>query len=143
MPETPVAGIPVTYVPARNIIFLSFALAYAETVKACDIFIGVNVLDYSGYPDCRPEFIESFTRMANLGTRTGAEGDDIRIHTPLITLNKAQIIVTGTALGVDYAQTISCYQADDQGRACGRCDSCRFRKKGFEQAGIADPTRYQ
>ncbi len=143
VPETPVAGIPVTYVPARNIIFLSFALAYAETVKACDIFIGVNVLDYSGYPDCRPEFIESFTRMANLGTRTGAEGDDIRIHTPLITMNKAQIIVTGTALGVDYAQTISCYQADDQGRACGRCDSCRFRKKGFEQAGIADPTRYQ
>jgi 7-cyano-7-deazaguanine synthase len=143
VPETPSAGIPVTYVPARNIIFLSFALAYAETIQAADIFIGVNVLDYSGYPDCRPEFIEAYARMANLGTRTGAEGNPIRIHTPLIHMNKAEIIRAGSALGVDYAQTISCYQADADGRACGRCDSCHFRKKGFAEAGVADPTLYQ
>jgi 7-cyano-7-deazaguanine synthase len=143
VPETPSAGIPITYVPARNIIFLSFALAYAETIQAADIFIGVNVLDYSGYPDCRPEFIEAYARMANLGTRTGAEGNPIRIHTPLIQMNKAEIIKAGTALGVDYAKTISCYQADANGRACGRCDSCHFRKKGFAEAGVADPTVYQ
>lgn len=143
VPQSPASGIPVTYVPARNIIFLSFALAYAETIQASDIFIGVNVLDYSGYPDCRPEFIESFTRMANLGTRAGVEGDPVRIHTPLIKMNKAEIITAGTALGVDYAQTISCYQADAEGRACGMCDSCRFRKKGFAEAGVADPTLYQ
>jgi 7-cyano-7-deazaguanine synthase len=143
VPQSPETGIPVTYVPARNIIFLSFALAYAETIQASDIFIGVNVLDYSGYPDCRPEFIESYTRMANLGTRTGVEGYPVRIHTPLIKMNKAEIIAAGTALGVDYAQTISCYQADADGRACGLCDSCRFRKKGFAEAGVADPTLYQ
>jgi 7-cyano-7-deazaguanine synthase len=143
VPQSPASGIPVTYVPARNIIFLSFALAYAETIQASDIFIGVNVLDYSGYPDCRPEFIESYTRMANLGTRAGVEGDPVRIHTPLIKMNKAEIIAAGTALGVDYAQTISCYQADADGRACGLCDSCRFRKKGFVEAGVADPTLYQ
>mgnify|MGYP002631532659 CR=1 FL=1 len=143
VPQTPASGIPVTYVPARNIIFLSFALAYAEMIHASDIFIGVNVLDYSGYPDCRPEFIEAYTRMANLGTRAGVEGDPVRIHTPLIKMNKAEIIVAGTALGVDYAQTISCYQADADGRACGLCDSCRFRKKGFAEAGVADPTVYQ
>jgi len=143
VPQSPATGIPVTYVPARNIIFLSFALAYAETIHASDIFIGVNVLDYSGYPDCRPEFIEAYTRMANLGTRAGVEGDPVRIHTPLIKMNKAEIITAGTALGVDYAQTISCYQADAEGRACGLCDSCRFRKKGFAEAGVADPTLYQ
>jgi len=143
VPQSPATGIPVTYVPARNIIFLSFALAYAETLHASDIFIGVNVLDYSGYPDCRPEFIEAYTHMANLGTRAGAEGNPVRIHTPLIKMNKAEIIAAGSALGVDYGQTISCYQADAEGRACGLCDSCRFRKKGFSDAGVADPTLYQ
>lgn len=143
VPESPSDGIPVTYVPARNIIFLSLALAYAETHAAADIFIGVNAIDYSGYPDCRPEFIESFTRTANLATRAGVEGDTLRIHTPLIRLSKADIIRTGVGLGVDYSLTISCYQPDEQGRACGVCDSCRLRKKGFADAGVADPTNYR
>lgn len=143
VPESPTDGIPVTYVPARNIIFLSLALAYAETHAAADIFIGVNAIDYSGYPDCRPEFIESFARTANLATRAGVEGDTLRIHTPLIRLSKADIIRAGTGLGVDYSLTISCYQPDTQGRACGVCDSCRLRKKGFADAGIADPTNYR
>jgi 7-cyano-7-deazaguanine synthase len=143
IPETASVGIPVTYVPARNIIFLSFALAYAETINASDIFIGVNAVDYSGYPDCRPEFIESFTRTANLATRIGIEGRDIRVHTPLIDLTKAEIIAHGANLGVDYALTISCYQPDKQGRACAVCDSCRLRRSGFDAAGVIDPTRYQ
>lgn len=143
VPESPTDGIPVTYVPARNIIFLSLALAYAETHAAADIFIGVNAVDYSGYPDCRPEFIDSFTRTANLATRAGVEGDTLRIHTPLIRLSKADIIRTGAGLGVDYSLTISCYQPDELGRACGVCDSCRLRKKGFADAGVADPTKYR
>lgn len=134
--------IPVTYVPARNTVFLSYALAWAEVLHAEAIFIGVNALDYSGYPDCRPEFIESFEVMANLATRVGVEGERMRIATPLINLSKAEIIGIGTQLGVNYSLTVSCYQADDQGRACGRCDSCRFRRKGFAEAGIDDPTRY-
>lgn len=137
------AGIPLTYVPARNTVFLSLALGWAEVLDACAIFIGVNSVDYSGYPDCRPEFIRAFEAMAALATRQGVEGKPIRIHTPLIDLTKAQIIQAGTALGLDYASTISCYQADDEGRACGRCDSCRLRAKGFEQAGVPDPTPYQ
>lgn len=131
--------IPITYVPARNIIFLSLALGYAEVLNATDIYIGVNVIDYSGYPDCRPEFIEAFETMANLGTKAGAEGKHIRIHTPLSTLSKAQIIQRGVALGVDYACTISCYDPDPQGRPCGRCDSCTFRAAGFRDAGLTDP----
>lgn len=140
--------IPVTYVPARNTLFLSYALAWAEALGARDIFIGVNALDYSGYPDCRPEFIESFVRTANLATRVGveAEGDAIRIQTPLIDLTKAGIVARGVALGVDYADTVSCYDpvADEQGRplACGRCDSCQLRRKGFVEAGVDDPTPY-
>ncbi|KGK42716.1 7-cyano-7-deazaguanine synthase [Nitrincola sp. A-D6] len=136
-------GIPLTYVPARNTVFLSLALGWAEVLDASAIFIGVNAVDYSGYPDCRPEFIRAFEAMAALATRQGVEGKPIRIHTPLIDLTKAQIIQAGTALGMDYANTVSCYQADDEGRACGRCDSCRLRAKGFEQAGVPDPTRYQ
>jgi 7-cyano-7-deazaguanine synthase len=143
VPESPVAGIPVTYVPARNTIFLSFALAYAETINALDIFIGVNAVDYSGYPDCRPEYIEAFRQLANLATRTGSEGHRFHIHTPLIHLSKADIIHQGTALGVDYALTLSCYQPDLEGRSCGVCDSCRFRRQGFDQASITDPTRYR
>jgi 7-cyano-7-deazaguanine synthase len=143
VPESPVAGIPVTYVPARNTIFLSFALAYAETINALDIFIGVNAVDYSGYPDCRPEYIEAFRQLANLATRTGSEGHGFHIHTPLIHLSKADIIRQGTALGVDYALTLSCYQPDLEGRSCGVCDSCRFRRQGFDQASITDPTRYR
>lgn len=143
VPRTVSEGVPLTYVPARNIIFLSFALAYAEVINALDIFIGVNAIDYSGYPDCRPEFIESFSHTANLATRSGTEGGKFNIHTPLIKLTKPEIIKTGTQLGVDYALTISCYQPDEQGRSCGVCDSCRLRKKGFETAGLADPTRYQ
>ena len=135
-------GIPVTYVPARNTIFLSFALAWAEVLEAGDIFIGVNALDYSGYPDCRPEFIEAFERMANLATKAGVEGAHFSVHAPLQHLSKAQIIRRGIELGVDYAQTVSCYQADADGRACGRCDSCRLRREGFHSAGVADPTRY-
>jgi 7-cyano-7-deazaguanine synthase len=136
-------GIPVTYVPARNTIFLSFALALADVIPATDIFIGVNALDYSGYPDCRPEYIAAFERMANLATRTGAEsGGGIRIHAPLIEMTKAQIVALGTELGVDYAATSSCYDPADDGGACGACDACLLRRRGFEQAGIADPTRY-
>ena len=146
VPEDGTAGtaIPVTYVPARNTVFLAFALAWAEVLQAHDIFIGVNAVDYSGYPDCRPEFIDAFARMANLATREGVEGrEPLRIRTPLIDLSKAQIIRQGSELGVDFGMTVSCYQADEQGRACGRCDSCRLRRAGFEAAGVADPTRYR
>lgn len=136
-------AIPVTYVPARNTILLSYALAWAEVLGASDIFIGVNSVDYSGYPDCRPEFISSFQVMARLATRAGVEGASMHIHTPLIFLTKAQIIERGIALGVDYGMTVSCYQADEQGRACGVCDSCRLRKSGFEAAGVPDPTHYR
>ncbi len=135
--------IPVTYVPARNTIFLSLALAWAETLDARDIFVGVNAVDYSGYPDCRPEYIQAFETMANLATKAGVEGHGPRISAPLINLTKAQIIQQGTALGVDYSQTVSCYQADNEGAACGVCDSCRLRKQGFIDAGVSDPTRYQ
>ena len=135
--------IPSTYVPARNTIFLSFALAYAETVAAQDIFIGVNALDYSGYPDCRPEYIAAFQNMANLATKAGVEGQQLTIHTPLITLTKAQIIATGLALGVDYGLTSSCYDPDASGNPCGHCDSCLLRLKGFAEAGHADPLNYQ
>jgi 7-cyano-7-deazaguanine synthase len=138
------AAIPVTYVPARNTIFLAFALAWAEVLRAHDIFIGVNAVDYSGYPDCRAEFIEAFERMANLATRAGVEDEDrLRIRTPLIDLTKAEIVRRGTALGVDFGATVSCYQADEQGRACGRCDSCRLRRAGFKDAGLPDPTVYR
>ena len=142
VPEQESSGIPITYVPARNTVFLSCALAWAEVLEASAIFIGVNALDYSGYPDCRPEFIEAFQRMANLATRAGVEGRELKIATPLISMSKAQIIRSGFALGVDYSLTVSCYQADAQGRACGKCDSCRFRRKGFAEAGVPDPTRY-
>jgi 7-cyano-7-deazaguanine synthase len=138
------ATIPVTYVPARNTVFLAFALAWAEVLQAHDIFIGVNAVDYSGYPDCRPEFIAAFARMANLATREGVEGTEpLRIRTPLIDLTKAEIISRGATLGVDFGTTVSCYQADEQGRACGRCDSCRLRAAGFEAAGVSDPTVYR
>jgi len=143
VPEEPTTGIPVTYVPARNTIMLSLALAWAEVLGARDIFIGVNVLDASGYPDCRPEFIAAFAALAALATRAGVEGAPCHVHTPLIALTKAQIISAGMRLQVDYAQTVSCYQPDTQGRACGRCDSCRLRRAGFEAAGVPDPTRYQ
>ncbi len=143
VPESPTAGIPVTYVPARNTIMLALALAWAEVLGARDIFLGVNVLDSSGYPDCRPLFIAAFEALAAVATKAGVEGAAARIHAPLIEWTKAQIIAAGTALGVDYAQTVSCYQADGRGQACGRCDSCRLRRAGFEGAGIADPTRYQ
>lgn len=144
VPETPTAGIPVTYVPARNTVFLSLALAWAEVLGARDIYIGVNAVDYSGYPDCRPEFVAAFERMANLATRAGVEGTaPVRIRTPLISLTKAEIIRRGTALGVAFEDTVSCYQADVEGRACGRCDSCRLRREGFISAGLADPTRYR
>lgn len=136
-------GIPVTYVPARNTVFLSIALGWAEVLDARDIFIGVNAVDYSGYPDCRPAYIAAFQAMANLATKAGVEGRTITIHTPLLQLTKAAIIQQGVALGVDYAQTVSCYQADAAGAACGVCDSCRLRREGFQQAGISDPTRYQ
>ena len=143
VPETPTEGIPVTYVPARNTIMLALALGWAEVLHARDIFLGVNVLDSSGYPDCRPEFIAAFAAVAALATKAGVEGAPARIRTPLIEWSKAEIIAAGTALGVDYAQTVSCYQADGEGRACGRCDSCRLRRAGFAAARIADPTRYQ
>ena len=143
VPESPTTGIPVTYVPARNTLMLSLALAYGEVIGANDLYIGVNAVDYSGYPDCRPEFIAAFQSMARLATKTGVEGAAITVHAPIIGMSKAQIIRVGTQLGVDYAMTVSCYQADDDGRACGRCDSCRLRREGFEAAGIADPTRYQ
>ena len=135
-------GIPVTYVPARNTIFLSYALGYAEVMGATDIFIGVNAVDYSGYPDCRPEFIQAFESLANQATRAGVEGQVMQIHTPLINLSKAEIIKRGTSLGVPYEATVSCYQLDEDGRACGVCDSCRIRKAGFESARLPDPTRY-
>ncbi|UIP85084.1 7-cyano-7-deazaguanine synthase QueC [Pseudomonas phenolilytica] len=143
VPELPGEGIPVTYVPARNTVFLSLALGWAEVLDAHDIFIGVNAIDYSGYPDCRPEFVEAFERLANLATKAGVEGRGFRIRAPLLQLSKAQIVQEGARLGVDYAMTVSCYQADDDGRACGKCDSCRLRAAGFAAAGIADPTRYR
>jgi len=136
-------GIPVTYVPARNTIFLAHALAVAEVQGSNDIFLGVNAVDYSGYPDCRPAYIEAFEHMARLATRAGVEGQKLRIHAPLINMSKAEIISTGVRLGVDYSLTISCYQADQQGRACGLCDSCRLRRDGFEAAGVPDPTNYR
>jgi 7-cyano-7-deazaguanine synthase len=143
VPEEPTAGIPVTYVPARNTIMLALALAWAEVLEARDIFIGVNVLDSSGYPDCRPEFIAAFAGVAALATRAGVDGKPCRIHTPLIGWTKAEIIREGTRLQVDYRQTVSCYQADAAGRACGRCDACRLRRAGFIAAGLPDPTWYQ
>ena len=142
VPEQATAGIPVTYVPARNTLLLAHALAVAEVQGASAIFIGVNAVDYSGYPDCRPEFIAAFETMANLATRAGVEGQRLRIETPLIDMSKAEIIQTGHALGVDYSLTVSCYQANEAGEACGRCDACRFRRKGFAEAGLPDPTRY-
>ncbi len=135
-------SIPITYVPARNTIFLAYALAMAEVLDCKDIFIGVNAVDYSGYPDCRPEFISAFTSMANLATKAGVEGRELEIHTPLIDLSKAEIIQLGTKFKVDYGSTISCYQVNSEGQACGKCDSCRFRKQGFKEAGISDPTLY-
>ncbi len=135
--------IPVTYVPARNTVFLALALGWAEVLQARDIFIGVNSVDYSGYPDCRMEFIRAFEQLANLATRAGVEGKGFRIQAPLQSLSKAQIVQQGSALGVDYSMTISCYQADEQGRACGKCESCRLRAAGFHQAGLKDPTNYQ
>jgi 7-cyano-7-deazaguanine synthase len=143
VPNTLQQGIPVTYVPARNTIFLSLALGWAEVQHVHDIFIGVNAVDYSGYPDCRPEFIEAFQELANVATKATVEGQSITIHTPLINLTKAQIIQQGMALGVNYQVTVSCYSADDQGHACGVCDACRLRRTGFQQAAINDPTRYQ
>jgi len=143
VPEEEGDGIPVTYVPARNTIMLSLALAWAEVLGAGDIFIGVNAVDYSGYPDCRPEFVNAYEEMANLATKAGVEGHRLIIHTPLIDLSKADIIRQGSELGVDYGLTVSCYQADDEGRACGVCDSCRIRAAGFEAAGVGDPTHYK
>jgi 7-cyano-7-deazaguanine synthase len=140
--ETEAGTIPITYVPARNTVFLSIALGWAEVLGAKDIFIGVNAVDYSGYPDCRPEYIAAFETMANLATRAGVEGDKLTIHTPLMRMGKGEIITAGLALGVDYALTVSCYQATDKGEACGVCDACRLRAQGFVDAGVADPTRY-
>lgn len=142
VPEEETAGIPITYVPARNTVFLSIALGWAEVLGAHDIFIGVNAVDYSGYPDCRPEYIAAFETMANLATRAGVEGQKITIHTPLMTLGKGDIILAGIALGVDYAITVSCYQATEEGLACGKCDSCRLRRQGFADTGLEDPTHY-
>jgi 7-cyano-7-deazaguanine synthase len=143
VPESPTSGIPITYVPARNTIMLSLALAWAEVLESRDIFIGVNAVDFSGYPDCRPEFVAAYERLATLATKAGVEGHPCHIHAPLIQLSKADIIREGVRLGVDYALTVSCYQADGAGRACGRCDSCRLRRAGFEAAGVVDPTAYQ
>lgn len=143
VPEQASSGIPLTYVPARNTIMLSLALAWAEVLEAQDIFIGVNAVDYSGYPDCRPEYVAAFERMANLATRAAVEGKPLTLHAPLQHLSKAGIIREGVRLGVDYADTVSCYQADEQGHACGRCDSCRLRREGFAAAGVSDPTRYR
>lgn len=143
VPEQPTGGIPVTYVPARNTLMLALALGWAEVLEAGEIFIGVNVLDSSGYPDCRPEFIAAFGELARLATRIGVEGNPCRIEAPLIGMTKAEIIREGTRLGVDYGETVSCYQADAMGRACGRCDACRLRRAGFAAAGLPDPTRYQ
>jgi 7-cyano-7-deazaguanine synthase len=142
VPEEGGEGIPVTYVPARNTVFLSLALAWAEVLAADAVFIGVNAVDFSGYPDCRPAFIEAFNALSRVATKQGVEGRPIRIEAPLIAMSKAEIVRHGTELGVDYGSTVSCYRADDEGRACGRCDACRFRRQGFEGAGIADPTRY-
>lgn len=143
IPESPQEGIPVTYVPARNTVFLSFALGWAEVLGVHDIFIGVNAVDYSGYPDCRPEFIKSFQELANVATKAGVEGKKFKIHAPLINFSKSDIIKLGTGLGVDYKQTVSCYAADIEGRACGACEACRLRASGFQDAKITDPTRYQ
>lgn len=143
VPEQETAGIPVTYVPARNTVFLSIALGWAEVLEADTIFLGVNAVDYSGYPDCRPEYISSFEAMANLATRAGVEGNKLSIQAPLIDMTKGEIISAGASLGVDYSQTVSCYQASIEGLACGKCDSCRLRIEGFSQAGISDPTRYK
>ena len=143
IPEEGTTGIPVTYVPARNTMMLSLALAWAEVLSARDLFMGVNAVDYSGYPDCRPEFIAAFEQLAARATKAGVEGAAFRIHAPLIQLSKAGIIREGARLGVDFSATVSCYQADGQGRACGRCDSCRIRQAGFEAAGLPDTTRYQ
>lgn len=143
VPDDGGEGIPITYVPARNTVFLSLALGWAEVLGAHDIFIGVNAVDYSGYPDCRPGFIAAFEQLANLATRDGVEGRSFQVHAPLISMHKSQIVKTGNELGVDYAMTVSCYRADDQGRACGHCDSCRFRAQGFTEAGLPDPTRYR
>ncbi len=143
VPEGASAGIPTTYVPARNTIMLSLALAWAEVLQAQDIFIGVNAVDYSGYPDCRPEYVTAFEHMANLATKAAVEGQPLTLHAPLLHLSKAEIIRQGVQLGVDYGITVSCYQADDKGRACGRCDSCRLRRDGFLAAGVPDPTRYR
>ena len=143
VPESGGEGIPVTYVPARNTVFLALALGWAEVLGATDLFVGVNAIDYSGYPDCRPAFIAAFERLANLATRAGVEGEVFRVHAPLIEMSKAEIIRAGAALGVDYGLTVSCYQADAQGNACGRCDACRLRADGFHAAGVPDPTRYR
>ena len=143
VPESETEGIPVTYVPARNTVFLSIALGWAEVLGANDIFLGVNAVDYSGYPDCRPQYIAAFETMANLATKATVEGQKLSIHAPLIAMTKAEIIQTGMVLGVDYSQTVSCYQASLEGLACGRCDSCRLRQQGFTEAGVKDPTRYQ
>ena len=143
VPEHETIGIPVTYVPARNTVFLSIALGWAEVLGANDIFLGVNAVDYSGYPDCRPEYIKAFEAMANLATKAGVEGQRLSIHAPLIDLTKAEIVEAGMALGVDYSQTVSCYQASLDGLACGKCDSCRLRAQGFVEAGLKDPTRYK
>ncbi|MDY6829558.1 MAG: 7-cyano-7-deazaguanine synthase QueC [Pseudomonadota bacterium] len=143
VPEAPSAGIPVTYVPARNILFLAHALAWAEVLGARAIFLGINAVDYSGYPDCRPEFVHAFQQLIDCGTRAGVDGAGPRVEAPLLHLTKAEIIQRGTELGVDYGETVSCYTADDQGRACGRCDSCRLRAIGFTDAGVQDPTRYR
>ncbi len=143
VPEAPSAGIPVTYVPARNILFLAHALAWAEVLGARAIFLGINAVDYSGYPDCRPEFVHAFQQLIDCGTRAGVDGAGPRVEAPLLHLTKAEIIQRGTELGVDYGETVSCYTADDQGRACGRCDSCRLRAIGFADAGVQDPTRYR
>ena len=143
VPQQPTEGIPLTYVPARNTIMLSLAMAWAEVLQARDIFIGVNAVDYSGYPDCRPDYIEAFQRMANLATRAAVEGHPLAVHAPLLHMSKAEIIRQGIALGVDYMQTVSCYQADEFGHACGVCDSCRLRRAGFVAAGVNDPTSYR
>lgn len=143
VPEDGGAGIPVTYVPARNTIFLSCALGLAEVLGAQDLFIGVNAVDFSGYPDCRPEYIAAFERLASLATRAGVEGGHFTVHAPLMSMSKAEIIKAGLAHGLDYARTVSCYRADDEGRACGHCDSCRIRAQGFAEAGVDDPTRYR
>jgi 7-cyano-7-deazaguanine synthase len=143
VPEFETTGIPVTYVPARNTVFLSIALGWAEVLGANDIFVGVNAVDYSGYPDCRPDYINAFEQMANLATKAGVEGNKLSVHAPLIDMTKGQIIQAGIKIGVDYSVTVSCYQADEEGTACGVCDSCRLRKQGFIDAGVKDPTRYK